>query len=509
MAKAATPSFVLELGLVMDPHEKKVLVKKLNIARQIYNACLGEALKRLNRLRRDPEYRSLLDSLKKASEAVSKAEKQTPSAMQKVALSDAKTEKKRISGEIRDLELCHGYSEYQLHAWSSACGKHFEGQIGMAEIQKLASRAFNAVEKVHYHKAEQVHFKKYGELISVENKSNRQGLRFKDGLVIWGELALKVRIRRNDVYAATALASRTKYIRIVPKTIRGKDRFYVQLVQEGYPPVKKNAVTGPKDETVGIDPGTSTMAVASESAVFLAELAPGTEADTKRLRRIMRAMDRSRRSTNPDNYEKDGTVKKGKKTWVYSGHYKRLAARRKECFRKLAAKRRQSHEQLANRVIALGLDVRVEDMNYKGLQKRAKNTVKNRKNGKIRTKKRFGRSLENRAPAMFLAILDRKLKPYGTGLKKADTRSLRASQYDHRSGTFRKKELKDRWNIIDDRKVQRDLYSAFLIANTNDTLDGVDREKAELWYEHFLKLHDEEVEHLKHSESRTLRWYAA
>ena len=44
MAKAKTPSFVLELELFLTPHERKQLKKKLNIGRQIYNACLGEAV---------------------------------------------------------------------------------------------------------------------------------------------------------------------------------------------------------------------------------------------------------------------------------------------------------------------------------------------------------------------------------------------------------------------------------------------------------------------------------
>lgn len=34
-------------------------------------------------------------------------------------------------------------------------------------------------------------------------------------------------------------------------------------------------------------------------------------------------MDRSRRATNSQNYNEDGTIKKGRKTWRYSNHYKK------------------------------------------------------------------------------------------------------------------------------------------------------------------------------------------
>lgn len=507
MAKAKTPSFVLELELFLTPHECKQLKKKLNIGRQIYNACLGEALKRLHKIQNDKAYGMLVKALKALIKRIAALEKQPASKEQKETLKQLKQQKTRLMAECKSIELAFGYSEYQLHAWSAECGHHFEGQLGINEIQKLATRAFQAVEKVHYQKAEQVHFKKAGELISVENKSNNTGLRWKNGQVLWGKLAMAVRIPKKDAYAQKALESRTKYIRIIPKIIRGKERFYVQLIQEGFPPVKEHVVVGPLDERVGIDPGTSTMAIASETAVRLEELAPGTAMDEKKLRRLQRAMDRSRRATNPENFKEDGTIVKSRKTWTYSNRYKKLAAKRKELYRKMAMKRKQSHEILANIVIAIGLDVRVETMHYKGLQKRAKQTTRNQKNGKINKKKRFGKSIGNRAPAMFLSILERKLKYFGQELKKVDTIALRASQFDHVTGTYTKKELKDRWNLINEKKVQRDLYSAFLIANTNENLTAIDILQANQWYDRFLELHDIEVERLKQSNSKTLKWF--
>jgi len=220
-------------------------------------------------------------------------------------------------------------------------------------------------------------------------------------------------------------------------------------------------------------------------------------------------MDRSRRAANPENFKEDGTIVKGRKTWSYSKRYKKLAAKRKELYRKMAVKRKQSHEILANKVISIGLDIRVENMSYKGLQKRARKTTHNQKNGRLNKKKRFGKSLGNRAPAMFLSILERKLGYYGRKLKKVDTKSLKASQFNHLTGTCTKKELKDRWNLINNRKVQRDLYSAFLIANTNEQLNAVDLTQANQWYVRFLELHDLEIKRLRQSNSKTLTWFVA
>ncbi len=507
MAKATTPSFVLELELLVSSHERKTLYKKLNIGRQVYNACLGEALKRLHKIQHDRAYGLLLQELNPIKQKLQALEKSEQPPIKQ--LRELKRQKTYIQSELKSIELHYGYSEYQLQAWTTGCSQHFSGHIGSLEIQKLATRAFYAVEKLHYHTAKKVHFKRKNELISIENKSNKTGLRWMDGKVIWFGLKLDVRIRKKDEYAKDALKNRVKYLRIVPRTIRGKERYFVQFILEGYPPLKKHTVLGPIDERVGIDPGTSTMAISSEYVVSLEELAPTFAVDDRKLRRIQRAMDRSRRSTNPENYNTDGTIKIGKKTWIYSNRYRNLAIKRKELYRRIAAKRKESHEKLANKILSIGMDVRVEEMKYQALQKRAKQTKINRKNGKLNKKKRFGKSLGNRAPAMFLSILDRKLHYYDQELKKVNTRELKASQFNHVTGEYIKKELKERWNVINGHKVQRDLYSAFLLENTNEDLETVNMKRINQQYESFLELHDKEILNIKKTGSKTLQWYIA
>ena len=45
--KEKQPTFVLELPLVANPHESRVLAVRFEAGRQLYNAVLGEALRRL------------------------------------------------------------------------------------------------------------------------------------------------------------------------------------------------------------------------------------------------------------------------------------------------------------------------------------------------------------------------------------------------------------------------------------------------------------------------------
>jgi hypothetical protein len=491
-------NYVIEFEIHPKTKERHIIEKRFKIAKQIYNACLGETLKRLRKIRADKEYRTLVQMVKEKSSA----------------------NNKECKNRIKEIELFYGYSEFQMHDYVSPIQKHFNGQIGSLEAQKLATRAFSSVEKMHYRKAKKVYFKRYDDDMSIENKSNTTGLMLKDTIVKWGkniEIAT-INANRNDIYACNSFLDKTKYIRILSKNIRGKVRYFVQLIKGGIPPQKKNRRLGKENEKVGIDIGTSTIAIASEKKVSLKELAPNCEIDAKALKRIDRAMERSKRATNADNYKEDGTIKKGRRQWLYSNNYVKLKEKRREMYRKIADKRKQNHEMLANSILDLGLDIRVETMNFRALQKRSKKTTKNKKNGKINKKKRFGKSLMNYAPSMLIDIIDRKLsyfiKPYRTKgtrrcIKEIDTYKVKASQYNHLEDNYKTKTLNDRWNILNGEEVQRDMYSAFLIMNTKDDLKSVDIDRCNKTYKNFLALEKQEVENIRQSKNKKLRWFVA
>jgi hypothetical protein len=102
---------------------------------------------------------------------------------------------------------------------------------------------------------------------------------------------------------------------------------------------------------------------------------------------------------------------------------------------------------------------------------------------------------------MFLDILENKLKSRDGTYKEINTREVRASQYNHLTNEYIKKKLSQRWNYMDYNnrkiKVQRDLYSAFLIKNVMDDLKTIDVEKCTKSFDDFLVFHDREVERLK------------
>ncbi len=92
----------------------------------------------------------------------------------------------------------------------------------------------------------------------------------------------------------------------------------------------------------------------------------------KRERQLLRKMDRSRRATNPDNYNADGTIKKGYKKWVKSKRYIEIQKEHANLCRKNAESRKYAIHEDVNHLRCIGDTVITEPPNFKALQKRAK-----------------------------------------------------------------------------------------------------------------------------------------
>jgi hypothetical protein len=475
MAKNTTSSFVLTLPLKATVSDAAALNKYFELARSYYNAILGKLLKRYYLMVQSKKY-ILVCKMVKGKERNNLF--------------------KQISEEF-------GLEGTAINKLITTLRVNEFKQIGSHVTIKLELRAMQAIDQLKYGLAKKVSFIRAGEMFSFESSDARQGIRFRDNQVMFNKLKIPIILSPNDLYARQALENRIKYCRIKKAIIKGKTKYYVQLIIEGVPPIKLDKETGEikhciNEGIIGIDIGTQTLAYTSQNEVRLLELTPEVQNIEKEKRVLQRKLDRSKRLMNPNKFNKNGTINvKDKAKWVKSKRYIKIQNGLKELQRKQKAIRKQSHNILANHILTLGNDIKVETMNYKGLQKRAKNTTINKK-GKFNKKKRFGKSLANKAPAMFLTILNNKLKWQGKALKKVATWSVKASQYNHIEDKFIKKDLKQRWNEFEGFKLQRDLYSSFLIMNVGSDLSSVNREMCIEKFDKFKALHDIEIDRLRH-----------
>ena len=451
MPRVKTPSFVAEFPVGTTPADRRALNLRLDALRQIYNAVLDEALSRLDRMRCSLDYRRALAMPRHAGKKPDGTPKANP---ERTALFKATAQRFGFTGPAlqKTAERCR-----------DACwiGDH----VMSHDTQTTSLRAFRAAEAYAYGQRGRPRFKaKHRGLRSIEGKGDAvitlRGTAVEPA-VHYGGLVLPLKLKTRDPYGwqAQALAAPTKYVRLVRRIEKGHERWYAQLVQEGLPPVKLTQDGKAKHPVgtgiVGADLGPSAIAVVGDQEAFLEPFCSTVPRLIAEQRKIQRAMDRSRRATNPEAFKPDGTYKAGAKIAVRSRRYQRLRGQLGEAERRLAAERKRAHGELVNRTLALGTTVKIEALSYKAWQKC------------------FGRSIRARAPGLFVTMLRRKAESAGGAVIQFQTRSTRLSQYDHRSRSYLKKPLSQRWHTFEDgSRVQRDLYSAYLArfvdANTLD-----------------------------------------
>lgn len=494
---------ILELKLNTECYQKHILDKRFNISEHIYNAVLKYAIKQLKRMRENKTYKQTLSHYLNIKTKHDKSKNK-----------EVNKELKLYSSLLNDIRNSYNLTEYGLHSYVKIQQHMYKKHIDSNTSQKIATTVWKAIEAILFSTGKKVHFKKKGQFSSVEGKSNKAGIRFnKDTLTLhWNKLNIPVKVRANDLFIQESLKlNQIKYCRIIRKYFKTGANYFLQLVMSDNPPTKRINSTGAfrttasKNERVGIDIGTSTIAVSSKDKLILTELAKNSNQYEKEINRLQRKLDRSRRSTNPNNFNVDGTIKKGiKLKWLRSNNYIKILFKIKNLNRLKFNYVKLSHNKLANEIVSLGNEVYVEKMNFRALQKRSKETTKNSK-GKFNRKKRFGKSLNYKAPSMLLTIIDKKLKYIDKELIIIKTNTFRASQYNHVTNEYVKKKLSNRWNKINNEYIQRDLYSAYLLMNSKSNLKETDRDLCIKGYDNFRKQHNELIEQLKDSKDNTPR----
>ena len=381
-----------------------------------------------------------------------------------------KNKRKTYAGQLNEMQEQYNVTWDFCRVSMIPIGKKY----GIDAIFALAKAedVWRGVEKCLYGNGKTLHFSRYGDLPCIRAKQINRGipmsvknneLQFKLGKTVFG-IQVKDRFQTDEVNAVLDYLAQPEviddkavkilqdeaccistyrpcYATLVPKFIRGKYRVYLHLVIEGKAKPKYDSSGKPRHKygrgVVGADIGTQTIAYTSDTETGLKNLSERGNSIQKseRLERLYyRAMDRSRRATNPENYNTDGTIKKGKKKWTYSRHYKKLKAKHAELCRINATNRQLAINEDVNHLRCLGDTFVTEPKNAARLMKRAKETTVNNK-GKINRKKRFGKSVKNRCPGGFQAAVENKFKTSG-GTYIEVPNNYRASQYDHTADDY-------------------------------------------------------------------------
>ena len=328
---------MLTLPLKTEKWQEDVINKRMEIQRQIYNAMLGYELKRFNELKRNPEYKEATNTL---YECASNGRKGS---------AEYKAAGKRRTELLRE----YGFTEFGFGADATNFAKHFfenmSSNASMISVGKVMWRAFDTM---LYGKGDMVHFKKAGTINSVAtdgksflrivDASNKTVMKRTDESALFvsyglrGHKVLKMPIKLNlkNDYETEMLGMPIKQVRLLRRKEKGVYKYYVQLCLDGEPAIKFNKETGElkhsiKDGKVGVYITTKNVTVATPERIINYSLSEGCPDYSDRITELQRYMDNSRRATNPENFNKDGTIKKGimvngerqRLKWTFSNRY--------------------------------------------------------------------------------------------------------------------------------------------------------------------------------------------
>ena len=482
---------ILAVETDMSSSDIQKVVKLSNKIRKAGNELVGLMRKNYDQLMRTKRYRKLLFLYGNSKD---------------------KAKRKTYAEQLNEMQKAYNITWEYCRTSMIPIGKKY-GVDAIFALTK-AEDIWRGIEKCLYGNGNAIHFSKYGELPCIRAKQMNRGIRifvkdnklqFKLGRTVFG-IQINDRFQQDEVDAILSYLAESEilddravntlikdgycidtyrpcYATLVPRMIRGKYRVYLHLTIEGKAKPKYDKHGKPRHKygkgMIGADIGTQTIAYTSNTEVGLKNLSErgnSIQTSERKERLLYRAMDRSRRATNPQNYNDDGTVKKGRKTWKYSNHYKKLKTKHSELCRINAINRQLAINEDANHLRSLGDVFITEPKNAGKLMRRAKETTVNSK-GKFNRKKRFGKSIKNRCPSGFQSAVEQKFKVSG-GIYIEVSNDYRASQYDHTIDDYIKKKLSDRmYKLQDGTEVQRDWYSSFLLYCYDYRTKNIDKNK--------------------------------
>ena len=478
MARSKTPSFVTELPLKVNSKQERELLARFQAARQLYNACLNEALVRMELVKN-----SVLYQQTKRSRGGSKKERQD------------------LFAKARKQYRFNDYAFKTFATQTANRSKWMSDKLGAHEKQTIGTRAFKAVEKILFRRSKKVRFKVTTRFKSIEGQSNATGIRFINNQVLWKKLVIKPIINWNNPVLVHGLNSPVKYCRILWRNLNGKKRWFVQLINEGLP--YQNPQNYVAQGIVGLDVNISNVAFVADNKAGLLPFAYKVPTYEGEIKALQRKMQRSQRLHNPDNFEPDfdkkignrivrkkGKVKKGKKQWIKTRNYRRTQAKKAELERRKASYAKSQNRKLVNEILRHGNQIKTEKVSIKGWQKR------------------YGKAICAKSPGFFQSELKRKVENTGGYFLTFSTQTTALSQ-THLDGTRIKKKLSERVHKdVTGIVMHRDLFSAYLARCVyNDKLSLWDAQFEYPGMEPFLldgwKQYQQSANRVRESESRS------
>lgn len=403
--------YILTLPLKTEVYQEHILEKRFRLGEHLYNNFLNFEKKKFHEMTKRKDYRDAQNLIKELTIQINSLDEFKES---KQLIQELRKQRKEQYDIIYNIKKMFDWSEFGFINDMKKYRKYYKANLNSTICDNLSGRCFKAFEKMEselikdqYRNDEDkvnpcVHYKRKDSLRCLTAKKNSTGIRFsldegnRIGTVKWQGLVFSIDLSKCTLYEWQALQSEICYCAVKREKIKGKWKYYIQITLKGHVPDKFDKQTGELKRqlgkgNVGLYFTSTSLTVSTENGVKTYPLEIKNNEDEKT--ELLQKMDASRRATNPDNYNEDGTSKEKSeiKEWHFSKAYKKYRAELYEIYRKECEEKKLLQEILANEVIASGDVFNCNKMDFKFLQRN------------------LGKKIQSASPAMLKTTIERKL----------------------------------------------------------------------------------------------------
>ena len=229
----------------------------------------------------------------------------------------------------------------------------------------------------------------------------------------------------------------------------------------------------------GLDASTFAHAFVSEQEALIITPSPSMDKLAEKIADIQTQMDNIFRKANKDWFDEKGRFRRPKDMAIRSKgldkpkEYLRLRWRIRLAWQRYRDTRKAEFNRVANLLVGKARVFVMEDMQYKGMQKRGHHEVTvthKQEDGTVtattetQSFRRFGRSMVKASPGLFFEILEQKVLEAGGTFIRVNPADIKASQYNPLTGEYVKHGLDERViKVAEGIYVQRDLLAAYIL----------------------------------------------
>ena len=410
--------YILTLPLKTEVYQEHILEKRFRLGEHLYNNFLNFEKKKFYEMTKRKDYRDAQNLIKELTIQINSLDEFKKS---KQLIQELRKQRKEQYDIIYNIKKMFDWSEFGFINDMKKYRKYYKANLNSTICDNLSGRCFKAFEKMEFELIKDqyrndedkvnpcVHYKRKDSLRCLTAKKNSTGIRFsldegnRIGTVKWQGLVFSIDLSKCTLYEWQALQSDICYCAVKREKIKGKWKYYIQITLKGHVPDKFDKQTGELKRqlgkgNVGLYFTSTSLTVSTENGVKTYPLEIKNHEDKKT--ELLQKMDASRRATNLDNYNEDGTSKEKSeiKGWHFSKAYKKYRAELYEIFRKECEEKKLLQEVLANEVIASGDVFNCNKMDFKFLQRN------------------LGKKIQVASPSMLKSVIERKLSYHGVSI---------------------------------------------------------------------------------------------